>query len=68
MDQVWIVIALLGLAFIGLSIRIIVKKNGQFSSKDIGQSEAMRKRGIHCIRTQDVQMRHPKNKIDVKSI
>lgn len=68
MDQLWIVIILLALAFAGLSIRILIKKNGEFSSKDIGRSEAMRKRGIHCIRTQDVEMRHPKNKIDVKSI
>ncbi len=68
MAQLWIIILLLGLAVAGLCIRVILKKNGRFSSKDIGQSEAMHKRGIHCIRTQDVEMRHPKHKIDVKSL
>ncbi|MCQ2325342.1 MAG: hypothetical protein MJZ58_04045 [Paludibacteraceae bacterium] len=69
MDKIWIGILLLGLGFVGLCVRIILKKNGRFSSKDIGQSEAMHKRGIYCIRTQDVEMRRPKkNKIDVKSL
>ncbi len=69
MEQLWIVIGLVGLAVIGLCIRIILRKNGRFSSTDIGRSEAMRKRGISCIRTQDTKARlGNKNKIDIKKL
>lgn len=69
MNQLWIVIGLVGLAVIGLCIRIILKKDGRFSSTDIGRSEAMRKRGISCIRTQDAKERiKNKNKIDIKKL
>lgn len=69
MSQLWVVIGLVGLAVIGLSIRVLLKKNGRFSSTDIGRSEAMRKRGIRCIRTQDAQARmENKNKIDTKKL
>lgn len=69
MNQLWIVIVLVGLAFIGLSIRLLLKKDGRFSSTDIGHSEAMRKRGVSCIRTQDAKDRiGNKNKIDTKTL
>ncbi|MCQ2312140.1 MAG: hypothetical protein MJZ84_01650 [Paludibacteraceae bacterium] len=46
-----------------------MKKDGRFSSTDIGGSEAMRKRGISCIRTQDAKERiKNKNKIDIKKL
>lgn len=60
MKEILIVIGLVAAAMALLAIRIILKKNGQFSSHDIGASEAMRKRGIHCIRTQDWLERQPK--------
>ena len=60
MKEILIVIGLVAVAVALLAIRIILKKNGQFSSHDIGASEAMRKRGIHCIRTQDWLERQPK--------
>ena len=53
METMLLIIALVGLAVILLSIRVIVKKNGRFSSQHISQNKRMRERGIHCAVTQD---------------
>ena len=44
-----------GLAIALMCVRIIVKKNGTFHSEDVGQSKAMRERGVGCTRSQDRQ-------------
>lgn len=46
-------LAIVAIAGILLGIQILVKKNGKFSSQHIGQSKAMRERGIHCLQAQD---------------
>ncbi|MBO4577715.1 MAG: hypothetical protein J5688_03285 [Paludibacteraceae bacterium] len=48
-------VVILGLAILGMCVRIILKKNGTFHSQDVGQSKAMRDRGIGCTRSQDRQ-------------
>lgn len=48
-----LVVAALGVALLLLCVGIILRKDGRFSSQDVGQSTAMRERGIHCFRTQD---------------
>jgi len=60
-------ILLVALAMAGLCVRVLVKKNGRFSSQHIGGSKAMRERGIHCVNTQDYEMRHQK-KINIKNL
>ena len=65
--RILLIILLLGLAMIGLCVRVIVKKNGRFSSQHIGGSKAMRERGIHCVNTQGYELRHQK-KINVKNL
>jgi len=40
-----------------LSIKVIVKKNGRFSSQHIHDNEALRKKGIHCVLDQDREAR-----------
>lgn len=60
-------ILLVGCAMIGLCVRVLMKKNGRFGSQHIGGSKAMRERGIHCVNTQDYEMRHTK-KINVKQL
>ena len=52
-----IVILLLAAAFILLSVRVILKRNGRFSSQHISQSKTMRERGIHCATSQDREAR-----------
>lgn len=55
MTEILIVAALLLLAMVLFSVRILLKKDGQFSSHDVGASPAMRERGIGCTRSQDRQ-------------
>ena len=45
----------IGVAF--LCVKVIFRKNGCFSSQHIHDSEAMKKRGIHCVMDQDREMR-----------
>lgn len=51
--------ALLAAAMLLLCIRILLKKGGRFHSLHIGQSKAMRQRGIHCVQAQDLEARTP---------
>ncbi len=53
-------IVFIAIAFILFAIRILIKKNGRFSSQDVGQSKAMKKRGIYCAQTQDKLAQHNK--------
>lgn len=46
---------LLGLGILGMCVRILLKKNGTFHSQDVGQSQAMREKGVGCTRSQDRQ-------------
>ena len=38
-------------------VKVLFRKNGTFSSQHIHDSQAMRKRGIHCVMDQDKEMR-----------
>lgn len=67
--DILLVIVLVALAVLLLSVRVVLKKNGAFSSQHISQSQAMRERGIHCINTQDREARRDNpNKVDVKNV
>ena len=41
-------------------VKVLFIKNGTFSSQHIHDSKAMRDRGIHCVITQDLEMRAEK--------
>ena len=45
----------IGMAF--LLVKVLSKRDGTFSSQHIHDSQAMRERGIHCVMTQDREMR-----------
>jgi len=62
MKELFLTIALLALAFALLSIRIILKKNGKFSSQHISENRVMRQRGIHCATSQDREAQHADGK------
>lgn len=47
------VLALMALALLLLCIRILIKKNGKFSSQHIGENKAMKENGVQCAQTQD---------------
>lgn len=40
-----------------LCVRIILKKNGKFSSQHIHENPALHKNGIHCVMDQDREAR-----------
>lgn len=40
-----------------LSVKLIFKKNGSFSSQHIHDNEALRQQGIHCVLDQDREAR-----------
>jgi hypothetical protein len=56
-----IVILSMGLVFAGLSISVILKKNGRFPVTSIGRNKEMKKRGITCVR-HDEMICHGKGK------
>ena len=52
-----------------LSVRVILKKNGRFSSQHISQSKAMRERGIHCAVSQDREAKQQATKkLNIKNL
>lgn len=55
MKAILISILLLSLGIAGMCVRILLKKNGTFHSQDVGQSKAMREKGVGCTRSQDRQ-------------
>ena len=48
MKEMLLVIAALVLAMVLLCVRIILKKDGKFSSQHISENKRMREDGIHC--------------------
>ena len=50
-------IIIVGIALALLSVKLILKRDGKFSSMHIHDSEAMKQSGIHCVLDQDREMR-----------
>ncbi|GET26694.1 hypothetical protein [Prolixibacter sp. NT017] len=46
-------VALVSLAFFGLALQIVLKKNGKFPDTHVGHNREMKKRGIVCAKTFD---------------
>lgn len=55
-----IILGLVAIAFILMSIRLLIKKKGNFSSEHVGQSKALKNQGVHCAQTQDKMERKKK--------
>lgn len=48
-------------------IKLVFRRNGEFSSQHIHDSQAMRDRGIHCVMDQDREERKREQKIETKT-
>lgn len=48
-----VAVILVGIAFAGLAIKVLIEKKGQFPNIHIGGNKAMRDRGITCAQTYD---------------
>lgn len=40
-----------------LSVKVIIRKNGKFSSQHVHDNPGLRKQGIHCVMDQDREAR-----------
>ena len=69
MKQIVIVILAIAFAVLLLCVRILIKKDGKFSSQHISSNKRMRQDGIHCATSQDREARRSnKAKIDVRQM
>ena len=50
-------VLIIAIAVALLLIKVVLKKNGRFTSQHIHDSEAMKERGIHCVIDQDREAR-----------
>lgn len=50
-------LAVVAVAFALLSIKVLLKRNGKFSSQHVHGNPGLRKQGIHCVMDQDREAR-----------
>lgn len=50
-------LAVVTVAFALLSIKVLLKRNGKFSSQHVHDNPGLRKQGIHCVMDQDREAR-----------
>lgn len=50
-------VLIIAICMLLLSVKVLLKKNGTFSSMHIHDNAALRKKGIHCVLDQDKEMR-----------
>ena len=50
-------LAVVAAAFALLSIKVLLKRNGKFSSQHVHDNPGLRKQGIHCVMDQDREAR-----------
>lgn len=53
-----VTVALVAIAMLLLSVKLLFRKNGRFSSQHIHDNQALKEKGIHCVIDQDREMRH----------
>ena len=59
-ETLLLTVLIIAIAVALLSVKVLLKKNGRFSSIHIHDSKAMQERGIHCVLDQDKEMRGEK--------
>ena len=57
LGNIIIAVILVALAMILLCVKVLFRKNGQFSSQHIHDNQALKDKGIHCVIEQDREMR-----------
>lgn len=50
-------LAVVAVAFALLSIKVLLNRNGKFSSQHVHDNPGLRKQGIHCVMDQDREAR-----------
>ena len=65
LESLLLSVLIIAIALALLLVKVLIRKNGSFSSQHIHDSEAMKERGIHCVMDQDHEMRNQK-KLNIK--
>ena len=60
-ELMFLSLALVAVAFALLAIKLLLKRDGKFSSQHVHDNPGLRKMGIHCVMDQDREAR-AKNK------
>ena len=48
-------IVLISLGFLGMSLKILIVKNGKFPEFRVGHNKNMRKKGISCVKHEEIK-------------
>lgn len=48
-------ISLLGIAFLGFALNILIRKNGKFPETSISKNKALRDKGITCVKHDELK-------------
>jgi hypothetical protein len=48
-------VGLLGFAFLGFALQILIKKNGKFPETSISKNMALREKGITCVKHDELK-------------
>ena len=61
-------LVLVVLSVLLLGIKVFFTKDGRFPETHVGNNKALREKGIHCAKTQDLQERNKKNLFDLSEL
>ncbi|GAB4278908.1 MAG: hypothetical protein Kow0068_02700 [Marinilabiliales bacterium] len=53
-------VILVALGFIGLAVTMLIKKGGKFPQTSIGKNKEMAKRGIYCVKHEELKKHRTK--------
>ena len=53
----FLTLAFVALAMVLLSVKVLLRRNGRFSSQHVHDNPGLRKQGIHCVIDQDREAR-----------
>lgn len=56
-ETLLLTVLIIAIAVALLCVKLLFKKNGEFTSQHIHDSEAMKEKGIHCVMEQDREAR-----------
>ncbi|MBR4387795.1 MAG: hypothetical protein IKT00_01290 [Prevotella sp.] len=63
LTNILIAVILVAIAMTLLCVKVLIHKNGRFSSQHIHDNEALKEKGIHCVIEQDREMREQNNAV-----
>ncbi|MBR5652816.1 MAG: hypothetical protein IKX22_01855 [Prevotella sp.] len=63
LTNILIAVILVAIAMTLLCVKVLIRKNGRFSSQHIHDNQALKEKGIHCVIEQDREMREQENAV-----